>query len=55
MRAWLITGASRGFGLELTKQGLEEGDTVVATARDREMPQMTKVHRLVIDARVYLT
>lgn len=34
---WLTTGASRGFGSELTKQGLEEGDAVVTTAPDPEM------------------
>jgi NAD(P)-dependent dehydrogenase (short-subunit alcohol dehydrogenase family) len=31
---WFITGASRGFGLEIAKQALERGDDVVATARD---------------------
>ncbi len=34
MKTWFITGASRGFGLELTRQALERGDSVVATARD---------------------
>ena len=29
-----ITGASRGIGLELTKQCLEANHTVSATARD---------------------
>jgi NAD(P)-dependent dehydrogenase (short-subunit alcohol dehydrogenase family) len=33
-RVWFITGASRGFGLELARQVLERGDAVVATARD---------------------
>jgi len=32
-RAWLITGVSSGFGLELTSQLLERGDRVVGTVR----------------------
>jgi len=31
---WFLTGASRGFGLEIARQALERGDAVVATARD---------------------
>jgi NAD(P)-dependent dehydrogenase (short-subunit alcohol dehydrogenase family) len=31
---WFVTGASRGFGLEIARQALERGDAVVATARD---------------------
>lgn len=34
LKVWFITGASRGFGLELTKAALGAGDTVVATARN---------------------
>ena len=34
MRVWLVTGAARGFGKELVRQALAEGDAVVATARD---------------------
>ncbi len=34
MTVWFITGASRGFGLEITKEALSRGDSVVATARD---------------------
>ncbi|MEU5846105.1 oxidoreductase [Saccharopolyspora shandongensis] len=36
MSAWFITGASRGFGLEIARQALERGDKVVATARKPE-------------------
>jgi NAD(P)-dependent dehydrogenase (short-subunit alcohol dehydrogenase family) len=35
-KTWLITGSSRGFGLELTKAALAGGDNVVATARRPE-------------------
>lgn len=34
MNVWFITGASRGFGLEITKEALSRGDKVVATARN---------------------
>ncbi|MFG2767626.1 oxidoreductase [Streptomyces rubiginosohelvolus] len=33
MATWFITGASRGFGLEIARQALHRGDNVVATAR----------------------
>jgi NAD(P)-dependent dehydrogenase (short-subunit alcohol dehydrogenase family) len=33
MTVWFITGASRGFGLEITNEALSRGDSVVATAR----------------------
>lgn len=33
---WLITGASRGIGLEHARQALADGDTVIATARHPE-------------------
>ncbi|MEO8095227.1 MAG: oxidoreductase [Pseudolysinimonas sp.] len=35
-RTWLITGSSRGFGLELARSVLASGDCVVATARRPE-------------------
>jgi len=31
---WFVTGASRGFGLEIARTALERGDAVVAAARD---------------------
>ncbi|MHA4812543.1 oxidoreductase [Flavitalea flava] len=34
-KVWFITGASRGFGLDITKSALESGDKVVATVRSR--------------------
>src|SRR5881227_2023589 len=34
MSVWFISGASRGFGLELTASALAHGDQVIATARD---------------------
>src|SRR5262244_21913 len=33
-KVWFITGASKGFGMELTKAALDAGDIVVATARN---------------------
>ncbi|EWM12321.1 oxidoreductase [Kutzneria sp. 744] len=36
MRTWFVTGASRGFGFEIARQALEQGDNVVATARRPE-------------------
>lgn len=33
-KTWFITGISSGFGLEMTKQLLEKGDTVVGTVRN---------------------
>lgn len=32
-RIWLVTGASRGLGREITRAALDAGETVVATAR----------------------
>jgi NAD(P)-dependent dehydrogenase (short-subunit alcohol dehydrogenase family) len=36
MSVWFITGASRGFGLEITRLALSRGDQVAATARHPE-------------------
>ena len=35
-KVWFITGASRGFGLEIARDALARGDRVVATARKPE-------------------
>jgi len=35
-KIWFITGASRGFGLEIARAALARGDGVVATARNPE-------------------
>ena len=34
LKVWFITGASKGFGMELSKAALDAADTVVATARN---------------------
>jgi NAD(P)-dependent dehydrogenase (short-subunit alcohol dehydrogenase family) len=33
-KVWLITGAGRGFGMDLAKAALADGHEVVATGRD---------------------
>lgn len=35
MKVWFITGASRGFGFEITKAVLASGDKVIATVRSQ--------------------
>ncbi|GEC08735.1 short-chain dehydrogenase/reductase [Streptomyces spinoverrucosus] len=34
MSVWFVTGASRGFGAEITREALDRGHRVIATARD---------------------
>ncbi|MEV0091604.1 oxidoreductase [Streptomyces sp. NPDC050738] len=34
MSVWFVTGASRGLGAEITRQVLDRGHSVIATARD---------------------
>ncbi len=41
MRVWFITGASRGFGLALTRAAIEAGDAVAAGARDPQAVRRT--------------
>jgi NADP-dependent 3-hydroxy acid dehydrogenase YdfG len=36
MTVWFITGASRGFGIEITRHAVGRGDQVAATARHPE-------------------
>jgi NAD(P)-dependent dehydrogenase (short-subunit alcohol dehydrogenase family) len=40
--AWLVTGASRGLGLEWARQLAARGETVIATARDPEASRELK-------------
>src|SRR5262249_3294052 len=40
-KVWIVTGAARGFGLEITRAVLASGDTVVATVRSR--PEELKI------------
>ncbi|MHB2266117.1 SDR family oxidoreductase [Aliihoeflea sp. PC F10.4] len=35
-KIWLVTGASRGLGLEIVRAALDAGETVVATARSAD-------------------
>jgi NAD(P)-dependent dehydrogenase (short-subunit alcohol dehydrogenase family) len=35
-KTWFVTGASKGFGFEITKAALEAGDKVVATVRNND-------------------
>ncbi|MFJ9950838.1 oxidoreductase [Kitasatospora sp. NPDC091207] len=34
MSVWFVTGASRGLGAEITREALDRGHSVIATARD---------------------
>lgn len=43
MRTWMITGANRGLGLEMTKAALNAGDQVVATARNADSIPATEL------------
>jgi NAD(P)-dependent dehydrogenase (short-subunit alcohol dehydrogenase family) len=49
MKTWIITGASRGFGLLVAQEALNRGDQVVATARkpDAIADQLPQTDRLV--------
>jgi NAD(P)-dependent dehydrogenase (short-subunit alcohol dehydrogenase family) len=40
-RVWFITGASRGLGLAIAQAALENGDSVVATARNAKRAEAT--------------
>ena len=43
-KVWFITGASRGFGLEIARAALRAGDRVVATVRTQPAQLATKEH-----------
>ena len=43
-KVWIITGAARGFGLEITRAVLASGDTVVAAVRSRPEELKTQLN-----------
>ncbi|HEY9605471.1 MAG TPA: oxidoreductase [Allocoleopsis sp.] len=43
-KVWFITGASRGFGLEIARAALASGDQVVATVRSKPEQLITALH-----------
>jgi NAD(P)-dependent dehydrogenase (short-subunit alcohol dehydrogenase family) len=43
-KTWFITGASRGFGLDITKAVLASGDRVVATVRNQAAELAAQFH-----------
>lgn len=52
-RSWLITGVSSGFGLEMTKQLLAKGDTVIGTVRKPEaVADLVKAYPDTFDCRI---
>lgn len=52
-RSWLITGVSSGFGLEMTKQLLAKGDTVIGTVRKPEaVANLVKAYPDTFDCRL---
>jgi NAD(P)-dependent dehydrogenase (short-subunit alcohol dehydrogenase family) len=44
-KTWIITGAARGFGLEISKAVLDSGDNVVATVRSKPEELAEKLGR----------
>ncbi|KPQ23665.1 MAG: hypothetical protein HLUCCA13_13015 [Halomonas sp. HL-48] len=53
-RNWLVTGASRGLGMEITRAALSAGETVVATARSAHdvteaLGTNSRLHALALD------
>ncbi|ALV28526.1 SDR family NAD(P)-dependent oxidoreductase [Pannonibacter phragmitetus] len=54
-KIWLVTGASRGLGREITRAALDEGETVVATARSADAVreacggEQDRLHTLALD------
>ena len=43
-KVWIVTGAARGFGLEITRAVLATGDTVVAAVRSRPEELKTQLN-----------
>ncbi|MBO2011583.1 oxidoreductase [Hymenobacter negativus] len=43
-KVWLVTGATKGFGLEITKAALDSGDRVIATVRSQPDALATTLH-----------
>jgi NAD(P)-dependent dehydrogenase (short-subunit alcohol dehydrogenase family) len=48
MKTWLITGASRGFGVLIAQAALDAGDRVIATARNPKSIPLAPHPRLVV-------
>ncbi|XGV97829.1 MAG: oxidoreductase [Leptolyngbya sp. BL-A-14] len=44
-KVWFITGASRGFGLEIARAALAAGDRVIATVRRQPAQLATALHK----------
>lgn len=52
-RTWLITGVSSGFGYEMTRLLLENGETVVGTVRNKEkVKELTEKYPVTFDCRL---
>ena len=43
-KVWFVTGAFKGFGLEIAKAALVAGDRVVATVRSKPEKLATALH-----------
>ncbi|GHE14600.1 oxidoreductase [Streptomyces alanosinicus] len=56
MSVWFVTGASRGLGAEITREALDRGHSVIATARDISAVLKAYLHKrdelLVVNADV---
>ena len=48
-KVWIVTGAARGFGLEITRAVLATGDTVVAAVRSRPEELKTQLNHPNLD------